>query len=66
MHPKVAQRLHPLKAYISKMKLRLNINTFNPSIPPKAHNAQKHQQPKNNPKRNERRYGYGFVEIKFL
>ena len=48
------------------MKFRLNINTLNPAIPPKAYRAQQHQQSKNDPKRDEWRYGYCFVEIEFL
>lgn len=48
------------------MKFGLYINTLNPAIPPEAYNTQKHQQTKDNPKRDERRYGYSFVETKFL
>jgi hypothetical protein len=66
MHSRISQGMHPLKSNIAKMKFGLNIDAVNPTIPPKAHSAQKHQQAKNNPKRNEWRYRYGFVEMEFL
>ena len=62
MHAYAAQRLNPFKTLIREVKMRLNVNTRDPSPPPKPYNARKHQQPEYNSEGNKRRYRHLLIK----
>src|SRR4051812_27327109 len=50
----ISERLDPFKSIISKMKLGIDIEFFDPAVRRKTHQAQKHHQTKRQPKESQR------------
>lgn len=50
----IAERCHPFKAIITKMKFGRYIEFFDPSVQPEPNNTGKHHEPKAYPKNSQR------------